>query len=114
MIAGSIRRRKETVKDIEIVYVSRKEQVQEDLFGPPTDRLCMDRALEDLLARGVIVKRRNQRGSEVWGAANKFAVHVESGIPIDLFATTEDAWFNYVVCRTTPSSICQRRREKGT
>ena len=26
--------------------------------------------------------------------------HVPSGIPVDLFATTEACWFNYLVCRT--------------
>jgi DNA polymerase/3'-5' exonuclease PolX len=29
--------------------------------------------------------------------------HVASGIPVDLFATTEACWHNYLVCRTGPA-----------
>jgi len=34
------------------------------------------------------------------GPLNKLAVYVGSGIPVDLFATTEECWFNALVCRT--------------
>lgn len=30
-------------------------------------------------------------------------VHRASRIPVDLFATTREAWFNYLVCRTGPA-----------
>ncbi len=38
----------------------------------------------------------------MWGEKNKLAVHVASGVPVDLFAATEANWFNYLVCRTGP------------
>ena len=31
-----------------------------------------------------------------------------SGIPVDFFATTEEAWFNYLVCRTGPAELNTR------
>jgi DNA polymerase/3'-5' exonuclease PolX len=34
--------------------------------------------------------------------------HVASGIPVDLFAATEENWFNYLVCRTGPAELNQR------
>jgi DNA polymerase/3'-5' exonuclease PolX len=35
-----------------------------------------------------------------WGQKNRLGIHVESGIPIDFFATSEPCWFNSLVCRT--------------
>lgn len=48
---------------------------------------------------------------------NKLLRHVESGIPVDLFATTEASWWNYLVCRTggaqTNVRICNAAIAKG-
>jgi len=38
--------------------------------------------------------------TETWGAQNKLALHVASGIPVDLFSTTAANWWNSLVCRT--------------
>ena len=101
IVAGSLRRRKAAVGDVEIVYVPYVVRVAgyEDFF---TSSLVnhADKALADLLARGILVKRRNALGSEVWGDKNKLAVHPASGVPVDLFAATDANWFNYLVCRT--------------
>lgn len=99
IVAGSLRRRKATVKDIEIVYVSRSVTVMDGLFD--TKQVpAVDGLLVDLLGQGKLVMRRNVNGSTMWGAKNKLAVHVRSGIGVDLFATTEACFFNYLVCRT--------------
>ena len=89
--AGSLRRGKADVGDIEILFVPRIGQVRvpDKLFT-----LCgslADELLEKWLARGVITKRFNINGSAAWGTLNKLAVHVSSGIPLDLFATTARA-----------------------
>jgi DNA polymerase (family 10) len=97
--AGSIRRGKPTVGDIEIVYIPELATRAVDFFASETVS-CVDLVLDDMLARGIIAKRKNVNGSEMWGQKNKLAVHVASGIPVDFFATTEAAWFNYLVCRT--------------
>jgi DNA polymerase (family X) len=99
-IAGSLRRGKDDVGDIEILYVPRIGQVHVpgELF--PKSGALADELIEDWLARGVLTKRFNINGSAAWGALNKLAVHAGSGIPVDLFATTAERWFVSLVVRT--------------
>lgn len=99
LCAGSLRRRKEMVGDIELVFIPEMTTQAVDFFAAETVSK-VDLVLNDLIARGVIEKRRNVNGSEMWGEKNKLARHVASGIPVDFFATNEAAWFNYLVCRT--------------
>ncbi|MDE2106676.1 MAG: hypothetical protein KGL39_56190 [Patescibacteria group bacterium] len=70
------------------------------MFAPAAPRNITDLALDQLLARGIIAKRQNVKGSNVWGEKNKLAIHISSSIPVDLFSTEPDFWFNYLVCRT--------------
>lgn len=98
-IAGSIRRGKPEVGDIEIVYIPKMGTVRDGLFDTK-EVSRVDLLLQALLDSGVLAKRRNVNGSEMWGTKNKLALHCASGIPVDFFATTEEAWFNYLVCRT--------------
>lgn len=102
-VAGSIRRRKEEVGDIEIVYVPKVESrvVDRTLFGEK--RELIDTAIEplnELILAGSLRKRPNELGREAFGPLNKLMVAVKTGIPVDLFATRGPAWFNYLVCRT--------------
>lgn len=101
IVAGSMRRRKLMVGDVEILFVPLRVAVRADLFETASESRA-DAVLAELLARGLLAKRRNMNGAEMWGEQNKLAVHVASGIPVDLFATTEASWFNYLVCRTGP------------
>lgn len=98
-VAGSLRRMKAEVGDIELVYIPRFKSVAVDLFITGEYKLT-DWMLSGMIARGLLAKRRNIRGNETWGPKNKLAIHVPSGIPVDLFSTTEECWFNYLVCRT--------------
>lgn len=97
--AGSLRRRKLEVGDVEILYIPKVSTVPDGLFDHKHVNL-VDVALGEMLEVGIITKRLNERGSTMWGDKNKFAVHVASGIPVDFFAATEGNWFNYLVCRT--------------
>jgi DNA polymerase/3'-5' exonuclease PolX len=83
-IAGSVRREKPDVGDIEIVFASRDGTAE--------------RQIDALVAEGVLVIRGG------YGPKNKFLRHVPSGIAVDLFATTEACWHNYMVCRTGPAA----------
>lgn len=116
IIAGSIRRRKEMVGDIELLYIPRYENCQLDLLSEGQVNVT-DECIDELIACGQLAKRRNVKSSEMWGKKNKLAVHLPTGIPVDLFATDTDSWWNYLVCRTGPAEvnmkIAQAAREKG-
>lgn len=103
-IAGSIRRRKALVGDVELLYIPRV--VGRDA-GELLPRLVtvnlVDERLEGLIAAGVLAPRVNVKGATTWGEWNKLAGHVASGIPVDLFATRPECWANYLVCRTGPA-----------
>lgn len=112
-VAGSIRRRRSHVGDIEIVYVPKWTR---DLLGAPMQSLA-DVAIEGIVAGGVLEPRPNKNGVPVWGSQNKLARHVESGIPVDLFSATQENWWNYLVCRTGPAEsnvrIATAARQQG-
>jgi DNA polymerase/3'-5' exonuclease PolX len=97
--AGSLRRRKSEVGDVEIVYIPKTVAQPDGLFDTKQVNL-VDDALDRLLKDGILARRTNVKGSEIWGPKNKLALHVASGIPVDFFAASEGNWFNYLVCRT--------------
>lgn len=99
VIAGSLRRRKADVGDMELLYIPRFEDRPADLFSTEPVNL-VDEMLNRCLASGVITKRLNAGGGTAWGQWNKLAVDVASGIPLDLFATTADRWWVSLVIRT--------------
>lgn len=98
-VAGSLRRRKPFVGDIEIIFIGTPGTRKVDLLTTEPYSLG-HQGIDALLAKGIIAKRSNSKGQFAWGDKNRLAVHVASGIPIDFFATTEPAFFNYLVCRT--------------
>ncbi len=106
IVAGSLRRGKPAVGDVEILYIPYMAPItklrQTDLLVPPPAELLntTDPFIDDLVTRGILTQRRNIGGSITWGQKNKLATHHASGIPVDFFATTDPCWFNYLVCRT--------------
>jgi DNA polymerase/3'-5' exonuclease PolX len=96
-IAGSIRRGKAMVGDVELVYES---PALTDLFGEALQEVRADELLNDWLSSGIIEPRRSVTGSISWGREIKLAVHVASGIPVDLFAARPGGWHSYLMCRT--------------
>jgi DNA polymerase (family 10) len=89
-IAGSIRRRKKDVGDIELLCISR--------FDGGFD--CLDRRVQGLMFQGVLALRLNKLGRKVYGPKNKLLLHVPSGIGVDIFSTTEECWPVSLVVRT--------------
>jgi DNA polymerase/3'-5' exonuclease PolX len=104
-IAGSLRRNKAEVGDIEILYVPRIGQIRRPgaLFTEPGS--LADDLLEQWLAAGVLAKRLNKNGRPVWGPLNKLARHSSSGISVDFFATTPNRWFVSLVMRTGSAAM---------
>jgi DNA polymerase/3'-5' exonuclease PolX len=114
-VAGSLRRKKAVVGDVEILYVPRLEERQADLLSTEMVSLA-DEEIERMLADGTLAKRPSVTGVTAWGLKNKLALH-RSGMPVDLFRTTEISWWNYLVCRTGPSDsntrIATEARRRG-
>ncbi len=121
-IAGSLRRGKETVGDIELVALPTFAQHvvagQLELFGGGTpatvERVCrLDKVLEDLIATKNIFRDRpytHQKGR--WGEKQKtFWTALETGqgtehIQVDLFIVTPPAqWGPIFTIRTGPSEF---------
>ncbi len=111
VVAGSIRRRKSTVGDIELLCIP-LVLVMSDMFGGPADRVDMlDRSLQELVREGILDYRRNSKGKHLgYGLKNKFMVHVASGsgIPVDVFSTTKENWAMSLVVRTGPAAFNKR------
>jgi DNA polymerase/3'-5' exonuclease PolX len=111
-IAGSLRRRKETVGDIEIVCLPITDT---DLFG---DTLAtsgaLDRALACLVASGrlawdTVLKRNGNR-------YKRFVVPPLGGAGLDLFIAERDNWGNILAIRTGSaefSSAIMKKRSRG-
>ena len=121
-VCGSLRRLKQSVGDVEIVYVPRLETVETaaDLLGEPGPserRNLFDVELDRLIRDGVLEKRLNKLDRATWGPENKLAVHRPTGVPVDLFSTSFSAWWSYVVCRTgsaqTNTRIATEALRKG-
>lgn len=108
-IAGSLRRHKPDVGDIEILYIPfiRTGPNPADLFGTLQVNLA-DRRIHELEAARILERRKNALGRESFGELNKLVRHVVSGIPVDLFTATQENWFNYLVCRTGPAELNAR------
>lgn len=101
-IVGSVRRELPTVGDVELLYIPRPLWKTDDSFSlHATD--TTDDVIRRMLDDGTLTKRKSIRGTTAFGDLNKLCVH-KSGIPFDLFATTEESWFNYLVCRTGPAA----------
>ena len=112
-IAGSIRRKKAFVSDVEVVYIpifdERPKKVepsaQMDLGIAPKEPemekfAYVDDALAVLFEKGVLEKRPKEDGSFMCGTWVKLLRHVRTGIPVDFFATTAEAWCTTMVSRT--------------
>lgn len=99
-VAGSLRRRKEAVGDVEILFVPRctERPAVGDMFAKASVDMAAE-IIEGLLAAGEITKRLSVDNKITWGPKNKLALH-KSGIPVDLFATTEEYWWVALVIRT--------------
>ena len=89
-IAGSIRRRKLEVGDIELLCLPK--------YVAGVDQL--DREIGALFIQRILEFRLNKLGSRVYGPKNKLLRHIESGIGVDIFSTTWENWPVAMVVRT--------------
>ena len=106
-IAGSIRRRKPEVGDIELLVIPKYDGMVDQL----------DRELGGLMLQQILGHRRNKLGNITYGPQNKLLFHKPSGIGVDIFSTTVACWPVALVVRTggksTNQEISTRAIERG-
>jgi DNA polymerase/3'-5' exonuclease PolX len=102
-VAGSVRRRKAQVKDLEIVHISKTGFVQNGTLFPIEGAL-IDQGLAQLIERGVLewdyATPRN-------GPKYKRLVHLDSGLVVELFAAQPSTWGYILALRTGPAEFNQ-------
>ena len=107
-VAGSLRRRKQMVSDIEIVYVPKFGTRQFDMFSKEQVDLCAVE-INNLEERKFIAKRPAKNGVFTWGDLNKLGVHVQTGIPVDFFCEPDIQDFpRTLAVRTGPADFNKR------
>ena len=98
VIAGSIRRQKPEVGDIELLCIPK--------FIDGVDQL--DREIGALVIQGRLGFRLNKRGSRAYGPKNKLMLHIPSGIGVDIFSTDLGCWPVALVVRTGSAETNKR------
>jgi len=99
-VAGSLRRYRSHVGDIEMLFIPKMLSVPTLL---PEDHDSVDQAdvaINLWIKQGLFSQRLNSDGRKTWGRLNKLAVHIASGIPVDFFSTTLENWWVSLVIRT--------------
>lgn len=118
IIAGSLRRGKQWVGDVEILYIGKiiTRSKPGDMFAQETVSLA-EQAIAEMVASSILTPRVNKIGGTCWGDQNKLAAHNATGIPVDLFQTSQSNWFNYLICRTGSAQhniqIAARAKDRG-
>ena len=113
-IAGSIRRGKAEVKDIELLAIPRREVAARDLFGEPIAWLSqLDGIVLRLLDEGVLVHRLDVNGRQAFGERYKRLCYVGGGpahgIGLDLFSIIPPAQYGLqLVIRTGPHEFSKQ------
>jgi DNA polymerase/3'-5' exonuclease PolX len=119
IVAGSLRRRKREVGDVELLYIPKIIEVPDpdDFFGRMIKANAVDLALTKLNEEGALSPRLKCARRPAWGERNKLARHVASGIGVDLFTADLENWWNLLVCRTggatSNTQICMKAQEGG-
>jgi len=107
VIAGSIRRQKPDVGDLELLCIPK--------YFAGVDML--DAKIQTMIHFDMLGYRLNKLGSKVYGPKNKLLVHLPSGIGVDVFSTTAECWPVALVVRTggksTNQEIATRAIERG-
>ena len=110
-VAGSIRRKKAFVGDIEIVLIPVQAPPPQLELGmselPPDLESVMDEKIDALIRKGVLEKRKNINGHTMCGGRLKYVRHVASGIPIDFFICERATWATTFVTRTGSKELVE-------
>ncbi len=99
-IAGSIRRRKAMVSDVEIVYIPKVFKVKRpgEMFSATYNSFL--EAMKVLLEEGYFKKRLSVTGRTGYGVKSQKVWHVDSGIAIDFFRADAFNWWSVFTAKT--------------
>jgi len=98
-VAGSVRRKKEEVKDIEMVYIPKVVLGQATLFGEASMVPAMEERLQELVrAQKLMWDKVTPRHGERY----QRLIHVSSGMVVELFRADQDNWGAIMMLRTGP------------
>jgi len=104
VVAGSVRRRRPDVGDVEIVAEPRLASGPPDLFGEPTDQVnVLDDLCQRLLDEGRLTHRPDKNGHRACGSRYKRLAY--RGFGLDLFAAERDSFGLILVIRTGPEDF---------
>lgn len=103
-VAGSIRRGRQDVGDIELVAVPQYAHVQDGMFGTKTVNRLTER-VDELIAAGVLRPhptdpKRGDRYSKL--------IEPTTGLQLDLFSAAKDTFGLILLIRTGPAEYSQR------
>jgi DNA polymerase/3'-5' exonuclease PolX len=109
-IAGSLRRQKAEVKDIELVVIPKPSVsiTQRDMFGEivgTTEKVGLHDAVEMLINDSDLAAWSRDVAVPRWGDRYKRLLHTPSGIACDLFITDRRRWGYQHVIRTGPAEF---------
>jgi DNA polymerase/3'-5' exonuclease PolX len=105
-VAGSIRRQRPTIGDIELVLVPKIEVHDYDLFGEPlTTRNLLVTKLNRMVEQAILDRRVDQKGRHCWGNRHQRAVY--RGVPVEFFAVLPPAQWGVLFAIRTGSADFQ-------
>lgn len=110
-VAGSVRRQRPQVGDIELLAVSKVSPANQQMTFDRPRRIAqvtryLDHRVGELIAKGTFDYRLNKLGRRAFGPKNKMLIHVPSGISVDLFSTTAENWGMSLLVRTGSADYC--------
>jgi DNA polymerase/3'-5' exonuclease PolX len=99
-LAGSMRRKRALVGDIEVLCIPKFEQHTPpgEMFSQSTN--MVNACITDFLQRGILSLRVKVDNTVANGDKLKLLKDTASGISLDLFITDPPSWFSILVCRT--------------
>lgn len=116
-VAGSIRRQRPDVGDIEVVCIPRYETVTltVDMFSTRESEVdLLSRRCVELLGAAVLENRLDKNGRAAFGSKYKRLSY--QGFPLDVFSASPDTWGCVYLLRTGPAEFNQNlvlKRSQG-
>lgn len=100
-IAGSIRRNKPLVGDIEILYIPKNGilHLDGDLMPTAVEDLCKEK-VKSLIQEGTLQLRKKSDGTTAFGEKVKLLRISGCNTPLDIFRCSPENWWNNLFSRT--------------